>query len=253
MEDDRQDPVPSVSTTLSVVELFGPTIQGEGPSVGNAAQFLRLAGCNLTCVWCDTAFSWDSQRRDPDRPPRTITINEALEHLDPRFRDPFARAPLVKRLVVTGGEPLLQASQLAELLVPLSAQGWAVEVETSGSVPPGPVAALATRFNVSPKLSHSRVAEKARLRIHVLDRFAVMPSSIFKFVVQDSADLREIETLLNKLSVLVPPERVYVMAQGSSGTTVLERSRSIVDDVVARGWSLTPRWHTLLWNDERGR
>ena len=43
--------------TLVVAEVFGPTVQGEGPSAGRRASFIRLGGCNLHCDWCDTKFT----------------------------------------------------------------------------------------------------------------------------------------------------------------------------------------------------
>lgn len=233
--------------------MFGPTIQGEGPTVGHAAHFLRLAGCNLTCVWCDTAFSWDSAREDPDRLPRIVTVGEVLQHLDPRADDPDAAVPAVRRLVVTGGEPLLQAAALGSLCKRLRYLGWVLELETSGSVLPGPLTTLVDRFNVSPKLAHSGVAERARLRWLVLNEFAALPHATFKFVACAVDDLAEIATILDRLDPQVDPSRVMVMAEGTDTHQVLERSRDLVEAVAARGWGMTPRWHTLLWGDERGR
>src|SRR4029450_7825218 len=50
---------------LVVSEVFGPTFQGEGPSVGRRAGFVRLGRCNLDCSWCDTPYTWDWERHDP--------------------------------------------------------------------------------------------------------------------------------------------------------------------------------------------
>ena len=238
---------------MRVVEMFGPTIQGEGPTVGYAAQFLRLAGCNLTCVWCDSAFSWDPAHEDPDLPATTVTVEEVLERLDPRAIDPAAAAPAVRRIVITGGEPLLQADTLTYLCQPLHDLGWVLEVETSGSVDPGPLAAMVDRFNVSPKLAHSGVAERARLRWPVLNEFAAMPHATFKFVARTVRDLDETAAILAKLDPTVDPSRVMVMAEGTDASQVLGCSRNLVDAVAARGWGMTPRWHILLWGDQRGR
>lgn len=243
----------SDSSTLRIVEVFGPTIQGEGPFVGRAAHFLRLADCNLTCQWCDTAFSWDHTRSDPDRPRRDVAIGELLSSLDPRTSNRNAAEPAVRRLVVTGGEPLLQAVELAELLHVLLSLQWVVEVETSGSVPPGPVTDLVNHFNVSPKLAHSGVPLRARIRRQVLNQFAEMHHAAFKFVVEADSDLNEIELILDSLSVPIEPDRIFVMAQGVSSGEVLHRSRNLAEAVASRGWALTPRWHTLLWEEQRGR
>jgi len=50
------------TTTLRVAELFGPTVQGEGPAAGERAAFVRLSGCPLACAWCDTPYTWDAGR-----------------------------------------------------------------------------------------------------------------------------------------------------------------------------------------------
>jgi 7-carboxy-7-deazaguanine synthase len=92
---------------LTVSEVFGPTFQGEGPSTGQIAMFVRLGRCNLDCRWCDTAFTWDWSRFDPAVELHRRTVAELLVELD------RINAPL---LVVTGGEPLLQQQGLEPLL-----------------------------------------------------------------------------------------------------------------------------------------
>jgi 7-carboxy-7-deazaguanine synthase len=253
MTDAPVEPAPATRSELRIVEMFGPTVQGEGPTVGRPAHFLRLAGCNLTCGWCDTAFSWDPHRQDPQRPVRAIATSKVTSTLDPRIADQNAEMPTVRRLVITGGEPLLQAAQLVDIVRHLGILGWAVEVETSGTISPGPLAGLVHQFNVSPKLSNSGVAERARVRLQILEEFARLRQTSFKFVVEELADLDEVADLLGLVSAPVKPERVFIMAQGTTSASHLRLSKEIVDAVVDRGWSLTPRWHTLLWDDERGR
>lgn len=237
--------------TLRIVEIFGPTIQGEGPNVGRAAMFLRLAGCNLTCTWCDTAFSWDATRRDPERPVQEVAVRDVFAALDPRSAGDDAVPPAVTHLVVTGGEPLLQARELVGLAESLIGLGWTIEVETSGTVSPAPLVGLIGQFNVSPKLSNSGVPERARLRPQVLREFAALPGATFKLVAEEVGDLEEAAQVVADLGVA--SSKVFVMAQGTTGADVLRRSRELVDAVATRGWALTPRWHTMLWDDERGR
>lgn len=130
---------------------------------------------------------------------------------------------------------------------------WFLEVETSGTVPPGSLVGLIDRFNVSPKLANSGVTQRARIRLAVLNTFAELPSASFKFVARTLEDLDEAARMLDELDERVHPSRVMVMAEGTQPQQILERSRGLVEAVVARGWGMTPRWHTLLWGDERGR
>ena len=144
------------ATTLAVNEVFGPTFQGEGPTSGRRAAFLRLARCNLSCTWCDTPYTWDWSRYEPAREVHRLSVDELLERID---------AMGVDRLVITGGEPLLQQARLLELLEACAARAWAVEVETNGTRAPLPaVAALVEQFNVAIKLADSAMAERARIR-----------------------------------------------------------------------------------------
>ena len=116
---------------------------------------------------------------------------------------------------------------------------------------PGELTDTVTQFNVSPKLTNSGMPQHTRTRLPVLHELAQTPASVFKFVVLDEVDLEEVSDLVTELDL--DPDRVFIMAEGTTTEDVLERSRALADPVLRRGWNLTPRWHTLLWNDEPGR
>jgi organic radical activating enzyme len=107
----------SVITKLPVMEAFY-TIQGEGFHQGRAAYFIRLAGCNVGCFWCDVKESWDA-----DKHPK-VSIDEIVQEA----------GKLPGRLaVITGGEPLMH--NLDELTSRLQNEGFETNIETSGSYP----------------------------------------------------------------------------------------------------------------------
>jgi 7-carboxy-7-deazaguanine synthase len=101
---------------LYVNEIFH-SIQGESTHAGEPCVFVRLAGCNLRCVWCDTAYAFHEGR--------SMTLETVLEEV--------ARhgCPLVE---ITGGEPLLQ-EEAVPLMEALLARGYRVLLETGGSLP----------------------------------------------------------------------------------------------------------------------
>ncbi len=101
--------------TLAVCEVF-LSIQGEGRAAGLPCVLLRLAGCNLRCSWCDTAYAWSGGDM--------MTIEQVLARLE-QFR--------CRRVLVTGGEPLLQPGTF-ELLTRLCDRGYQVLLETNGSL-----------------------------------------------------------------------------------------------------------------------
>ncbi|MFD6094882.1 7-carboxy-7-deazaguanine synthase QueE [Nocardiopsis flavescens] len=224
---------------LVVSEVFGPTVQGEGPSCGRQAMFVRLADCNLVCSWCDTPYSWkwsEYVRRE-----ETYRCN-AEELLD---RTRSSGASLV---VVTGGEPLLQKG-LEPLVIALTDAGLDVEVETNGTRLPGPELLFRARFNVSPKLANAGMPQRHRIRPGVLRALARSGSAIFKFVVECPEELDEVAELVEQCR-LAP---VWVMPQGTTADEVLARQSALADEVIKRGWNLSTRLQVLLWGDQRGR
>jgi 7-cyano-7-deazaguanosine (preQ0) biosynthesis protein QueE len=226
---------------LAVSEVFGPTIQGEGPTAGCRAAFVRLARCNLDCVWCDTPYTWDWARFDPAKEIHRATVADVLAQLD---------AMAVNRVVVTGGEPLLQQRRLVPLLAACRDREWAVEIETNGTIAPRPeVTAVVSAFNVSPKLANSGIPEDRRIRPDALAALRSTGRAAFKFVATGPADLDEIAALAERHD-LTP---VWVMPEGTDAATIAARLAELAEPVVARGWNLTPRLHVLLWGDERGR
>jgi organic radical activating enzyme len=228
-------------STLVVSEVFGPTVQGEGPSLGRRAGFLRLGRCNLDCSWCDTPFTWDWDRFDPEVELRERAVDDVVAELD---------AMAIDRVVVTGGEPMLQQRRLAPFLAAAAERGWAVEVETNGTLAPtGTTARLVERFNVSPKLANSGVPFERRIVPDALAALVATGKAAFKFVAAGPEDLDEIGALVDGHG-LAP---VWVMPEGTTPEAVLAGGRRLAAAVVARGWSLSTRLHVLLWGDERGR
>ncbi len=226
-------------TTLTVSEVFGPTLQGEGVSTGRRAGFLRLGRCNLTCTWCDTPYTWNWRDFDPDAELHEVDVAAAADRI---------RALDVPLLVVTGGEPLMQQPALGALfrLLPPELE---IEVETNGTIPPAPaVAARVARFNVSPKLANSAVRAGKRTKAPALRALAGSGKAVFKFVVDAPDDLAEIEELVRRYEL----RPVYVMPQGTTAQEVLAGMRWLSDAALARGWNLSTRLHVLLWGDRRG-
>lgn len=106
-----------ISRTYPVMEHFY-TIQGEGVHTGRAAYFIRLAGCDVGCHWCDVKESWDASKHP------LLRVSELLELVR------ASKAPIV---VITGGEPLLH--DLHDLTTALATLNIPIHIETSGSSP----------------------------------------------------------------------------------------------------------------------
>jgi len=100
-----------------IMEIFY-TLQGEGAWAGNAAHFIRLAGCDVGCVWCDVKESWDTTGYP------SLSASEIIKSLENNS---------CKIVVLTGGEPAMY--DLAELTFALHEKGYKVHIETSGAYP----------------------------------------------------------------------------------------------------------------------
>ena len=235
-------PPQMLETTSGEAEIFS-SIQGEGKSLGLPSTFVRLAACNLRCIWCDTAYTWDWGRHN--RLARTASLS--VDDVAARVVEKSTR-----NVVVTGGEPLLQGAPLASLAEELTRAGRRIEIETNGTIPPDDrLVELVAQWNVSPKLRNSGEPLARRINDAALQVFASTPSAYFKFVICDLRDVDESAALVRSLRI--PPERVYLMPEGTSADVVLERLEMLVDAAAPYGFNVTPRLHILLWGDVPGR
>lgn len=229
---------------LIVSEVFGPTVQGEGPTAGMPTMFLRLGLCNLSCSWCDTPYTWDWTGKNG--PPQD---RGALKHLPVDNVLWALSLPGVRRLVITGGEPLIQGEGVAEVARRFDGH---VEVETNGTLVP-PFGMRGVRWNVSPKLPGAGMNPERCIVPDVLAVFAAWALDgddvTFKFVVCDDADVLAVEYLVERHALT----NVVVMPEGRNADVILKGARWLAPIAIAHGWSLSTRLHVLLWGDERGR
>ncbi|MBS0473855.1 MAG: 7-carboxy-7-deazaguanine synthase QueE [Proteobacteria bacterium] len=237
------------TTTPGEPELFA-SLQGEGPSMGRPVAFVRLSRCNLACAWCDTAYTWrftgdNRPHRDGlafDRKANQIALDEA---------EVAARIMALgqDRLVITGGEPLLQGAALARMVALLD--GMSVEVETNGTVAPHPALdPLVAQYNVSPKLAHSGNPADLALVPERLSAWASEPKAWFKFVIATPGDVDEVLDLIARHAI--DRQRVYLMPEGTDSTTLREREHWLSGLAIEHGLRLSDRLHIHLYGDTRG-
>lgn len=226
--------------TLKISEIF-QSVQGEGPHAGAPSAFLRLATCNLACRWCDTPYSWDFSRYDYQAEVMELEPSEVV-----------ARLPLGegRRLVVTGGEPLLQQRQLVALFESLP-EDQIVDVETNGTVPPLPILLERVHhFSVSVKLANSGEPVARRVRPNALVGLRASGRAWLKFVVQSSADCEEAEALAVELGW--PKEQVMLMPEARSRAELSQLAPLVTRESLLRGLRASPRLHVERWDGRRG-
>ena len=231
-------------------EIFA-SLQGEGPSQGKPCAFVRLSRCNLGCVWCDTAYTWRFE--GDERPHRSGSFYERKAEQVTLAEDEVAARIVAlgqPRLVVTGGEPLLQAPALARMLA-LLPEAIAVEVETNGTVAPPPALdARVSQYNVSPKLGHSGNPAELALVPERLAEWAAHPRAVFKFVIAEPADVAEVLGLVERFAI--PRERVWLMAEGVDSATLRAREAWLAQECLEHRLTSSGRLHIHIYGDSRG-
>ncbi|MFJ5279858.1 MULTISPECIES: 7-carboxy-7-deazaguanine synthase QueE [Streptomyces] len=238
------EPKAAEGEVLIVSECFGAevsTFQGEGPSCGHPALFIRLSRCNLTCTKCDTKYTWDWSRFDQRKESTKRSVAGLVA---------WAASSPVELVVITGGEPLIQQARLVPLALGLLAAGKRVEFETNGTIAPTPqLVADGVRFNVSPKLASFGVKETKSIVPAALEAFVASGRATFKFVASTVHDLDRIAELADAHR-LAP---VWVMPEGTTPEVITATTRVLADGVAARHWHFTTRLHVLAFADTRGR
>ena len=217
---------------MQVAEVFY-SIQGEGVTAGLPAVFVRLQGCTVGCSWCDTKYTWDPEAGS------AVDLDALVEEVS---------AYPCRRAVVTGGEPL-ESPSFALLLKALGVQGFTIEVETSGTVPPPPSVDRSVQWNVSLKLAGSDVDEARRLKPDAIRAFLAR-DAWWKFVVTSDADVAEVLQLAERFAM--PRARILLQPEAVHREDLIERSRWVVEACKLHGFAFSPRLHVLLWGAKRG-
>ena len=230
---------------MRIAEIFY-SIQGEGELTGVPTVFIRTAGCNLRCGWCDTPYaSWNPEGVE-------MSVEEILQEVD--------RHP-TRFVVLTGGEPLV-AKGIHDLAEKLHTNSKHITIETAGTVPPcGIKCDLAS---LSPKLSNSTPTmdsiepqwierhELTRRQPKVVNQWVSNYNYQLKFVFSDTADLYEIEETISSIGVPIPSWKIQLMPQGISEESIRSRHDMILAACREKGYRYCDRLHIHLFGNTRG-
>lgn len=221
---------------MKVVEIFN-SIEGEGIRAGQPATFIRLAGCNLRCSYCDTAYALFGE--DEPCVYEEMTINEIISKVNMKY----------KRVTLTGGEPLIHKDCHA-LIEKLIEKGCEVNVETNGAAD---ITDIPRRgglfFTIDYKLSSSGMTDKMMWN----NFLNLKPRDVVKLVVGSEEDMAQTVEIVKKLKAIYD-----VMPHIFIGTVYgMYDAKKAVNEILSEEILSDARFqvqlHKIIWNPlERG-
>lgn len=160
---------------LPVIEQF-ISLDGEGPTAGELAYFVRFQGCNLRCSWCDTAYSWDDSV-----PVQWKTAQQIYADI---------KSSGVRNVTLTGGEPLQQQEILPLLQLLAQDDALLVHIETNGSIAIAPFQQSCLGGNICYILDYKLPESGMEPQMCLQNLQQVRQQDVYKFVIASQADLQ---------------------------------------------------------------
>ncbi len=211
------------------------SLQGEGLLQGVPSFFVRLAGCNQRCSWCDTPYAWNAA--------------DGYEMSVDRIVSLARKVPVARHCVLTGGEPML-ASELPELARALRRAGYHVTIETNATLPPNGVEC--DLASLSPKLRHAG-SHRLPIAEDCLRQWLDHCDSQLKLVCSGRKDGPEIRDLVAMLQGRLPLERILLMPlSNAKGEIPAARRQEVVGLCLEHGFRYAGRLHYELFGGRRG-
>lgn len=237
---------------IPVLEIFGPTIQGEGMVIGRKTMFVRTAGCDYSCSWCDSKFTWDGsekntiQMMDPEQ-----VWNSLTEQGEDRFG----------HVTISGGNPALLA-HLNELVEFLHKKNIKIALETQGSKWQ-PWFTDIDDLTLSPKPPSSGMKTNVEILDQIIDNLSQDQKGTFslKVVIFDQADLNYAIDLHQRY-----PDVEFFLQVGNDDLKTMDNEKllghmlrqyeQLIDQVIEsnllKDVRVLPQLHTYLWGNKRG-
>ncbi|MBY0201050.1 7-carboxy-7-deazaguanine synthase QueE [Priestia megaterium] len=242
-----------MANTIPVLEIFGPTIQGEGMVVGRKTMFVRTAGCDYSCSWCDSAFTWDGSAKNDIRQLTAEQIWTELKEIGGECFD---------HVTISGGNPAL-IKAIGSLVELLHSQGVKAALETQGSryqdwflkiddltiSPKPPSSLMKTNFAVLDDIIETLIKEKRMAHISI--KVVVFNDEDFEYAASVHERYPEVPFF-----VQVGNEDLTTIDNASLTQELLKKYEWLIDKAVAaknmNDVRVLPQVHALVWGNKRG-
>jgi 7-carboxy-7-deazaguanine synthase len=237
--------------SIPVLEIFGPTVQGEGLVIGQKTMFVRTAGCDYSCSWCDSAFTWDGSAKEEIRQLSAENIWDELLQVG---------GTTFKHVTISGGNPAL-LKNVGLLVNLLHEKGIRIGLETQGSKWQDWMNEI-DDLTISPKPpSSGMMTDWGKLDTIINNLQEKIDAVCLKVVIFDEQDLAYAVGVHNRY-----PDAKLVLQVGNNNVTsadkeslvinLLERYEWLIDKVIQsdelKQVRVLPQLHTILWGNKRG-
>lgn len=238
---------------VPVIEIFGPTIQGEGMVVGQKTMFVRTAGCDYSCSWCDSSFTWDGSGKHLIV---QLTAEEIWAELKRLGGDGFSF------VTISGGNPAL-LRHLDALVALLKENNIKIGVETQGSKWQDWLYDI-DELTISPKPPSSGMSTDFSMLTEILGKLRDRNSNqhislkIVVFNQEDYAYAKQVHLRYPTIPfyLQVGNDDIASMDNTRLVSHLLEKYQALIDQVMMdeelKNVKVLPQLHTLVWGNKRG-
>lgn len=231
---------------IQISEIFGPTIQGEGALIGRPTIFVRSAGCDYRCDWCDTMYAVDTIHADSWRKMSSADVMAEIERLS---------EGTALCVTLSGGNPAMQPFD--ELIELGHAKGYEFAMETQGSLTRDWFSKLDV-LTLSPKAPSSKMKTDWSILTACVESAGANVQTALKIVVFDEADYEYAQyasDLFPDLPIYLQPGNHIPNHEDEVDLTgVLDRLRWLAEKVANDRWQkacVLPQLHLLAWGNAR--
>lgn len=238
------------------MEIFGPTIQGEGMVVGRKTMFVRTGGCDYGCAWCDSAFTWNGEQKATMMLASDVFLELAkLGTVEGSDNLNF------NHVTISGGNPALIGEPMADLVDMLHQHGIQVGLETQGSFWKDWMYNI-DDLTISPKPPSSKMVTNWEKLDDIVDKLQKHNTNYtLKVVIFDDEDFEYAKKVYNRYK---DNDRVFYVSvgnedaksEGSISGRLLQKLDWLWGKVIAdpdcNDWRPLPQLHTLVWDNKRG-
>lgn len=233
---------------IPVMEIFGPTIQGEGMVIGQKTMFVRTAGCDYSCAWCDSSFTWDGTGKDSIK---MMEAQDIWKELKKQGGDGFSF------VTISGGNPAL-LKNLSYLINLLKEENIQICLETQGSKWQDWFYAI-DELTISPKPPSSKMDTDFNVLDSIIRKLNQPPS--IKVVIFDDNDYQYARNVHQRYPDIpfflqVGNEDIHTTDHLKLVGALLEKYEWLINKVMLdselKNVKVLPQLHSYIWGNKRG-